>query len=140
MSGKGNDKWKRSAPFISPVSGVKWGLAPTIFASSAGWYEFCSGFFCLFVCLGGGFAKRFTPGERQLSCKMIFRNNPKTSFIPVIPLDPQPNKQILRQRAFLFSLYQPPPLTPAKRKSINLMLSTVSRVKIPLRKHSKAAN
>lgn len=33
-----NDKWKRSAPFISPASGVKWRLAATIRAASAGWY------------------------------------------------------------------------------------------------------
>lgn len=33
-----NDKWKRDAPFISPTSGLKWGLAATIRAASAGCY------------------------------------------------------------------------------------------------------
>lgn len=105
-----NDKWQRDASFVSPTSGVKWRLAATIRAAN--------GVFSLLRRLY--FCEMLRGWRRPLRFKMILRNNPKASFIPGTSLDTQAEKQILRQRAFLFPLYQPPPLTAAARSRVSI--------------------
>ena len=95
-----NDKWKRSAPFISPASGVKWGTGCN--------HSRCfRGVVLVLQCFFLQSASR--RGATTFVWKRFSGIIQKHHLFQSYHLDPQPNKQILRQRAFLFLIVSAPP-------------------------------